>query len=55
MSHMSPCIVWHNFPDDPTIQGFRCMAEDFEHAIEQCANAYPDADIIEVELLPETC
>lgn len=26
--------------------GFRCEAEDTEHAEEQCQNAYPDADIV---------
>lgn len=24
---------------------FRCMADDDEHAIEQCQNAYPDAEV----------
>lgn len=31
------CILW---------QGFRCMAEDSEHAEEQFLNAHPDADIV---------
>lgn len=28
------------------VQVFRCMAEDFEHADEQCENAYPEANIL---------
>ena len=26
--------------------GFRCHAEDVDHAEEQCTNAYPDCDIV---------
>lgn len=26
--------------------GFRCHADDTEHAEEQCENAYPDCDIV---------
>ena len=26
--------------------GFRCEAEDSDHAEEQCENAYPEADIV---------
>jgi hypothetical protein len=26
--------------------GFRCQADDADHAEEQCANAYPDCDIV---------
>jgi hypothetical protein len=26
--------------------GFQCYAEDTDHAEEQCANAYPDCDIV---------
>lgn len=25
---------------------FRCQADDYDHAEEQCMNAYPDADIV---------
>lgn len=32
-------------PVDPPF-GFRCEAEDFDHAEEQCENAYPDCDIV---------
>jgi hypothetical protein len=30
--------------DDPF--GFKCCADDGDHAEEQCLNAYPDADIV---------
>ena len=30
--------------DEPL--GFKCSADDTEHAEEQCRNAYPDADIV---------
>lgn len=26
--------------------GFPCMADNTDHAEEQCANAYPDADVV---------
>jgi len=26
--------------------GFRCSAEDSDHAEEQCMNAYPDCDVV---------
>lgn len=26
--------------------GFQCWADDADHAEEQCANAYPDADVV---------
>lgn len=26
--------------------GFKCMADDADHAEEQCENAYPDADVV---------
>jgi hypothetical protein len=26
--------------------GFMCMADDVDHAEEQCINSYPDADIV---------
>lgn len=32
-------------PADPPF-GFRCQAEDTDHAEEQCENAYPDCDIV---------
>lgn len=30
--------------DDPF--GFQCYADDFDHAEEQCLNAYPDANVV---------
>lgn len=27
---------------------FRCQADDQDHAAEQCANAYPGCDILEI-------
>jgi hypothetical protein len=30
--------------------GFSCMAEDTDHAEEQCLNAYPDCDIMWVSM-----
>ena len=50
---MKTYIVWHNFPDDLELQGFRCQADDIEHALEQCSNAYPDASLIEAEEIVE--
>lgn len=32
-------------PADPPL-AFKCMAEDTEHAEEQCENAYPDCDVV---------
>lgn len=32
-------------PIDPPF-GFRCDAEDGDHAEEQCINAYPDCDVV---------
>jgi hypothetical protein len=46
---MNTYIVLYHYPDDPPADspwGFRCQADDFEHAEEQCLNAYPDADIV---------
>ena len=30
--------------------GFQCYADDVDHAEEQCANAYPDCDVVWVWL-----
>ena len=35
--------------DGDFVQYFECMAEDADHAREQCANAYPTAIIVEAE------
>ena len=35
----------HTLPLDPPL-GFRCQAEDTDHAEEQCENAYPGCDIV---------
>jgi len=32
-------------PADPPL-GFKCLAEDSDHAEEQCDNAYPGCDIV---------
>ena len=32
-------------PLDPPF-GFRCEADDSDHAEEQCVNAYPDCDVV---------
>ena len=32
-------------PVDPPL-AFKCMAEDTEHAEEQCENAYPGCDVV---------
>lgn len=51
--HQLPYIVLYNrhdimANDDPPF-AFKCMADDSEHAEEQCLNADPDADIVFVE------
>ena len=35
--------------DSDTVQTFRCWADDAEHAMEQCRDAEPRADILGVE------
>lgn len=47
---MNPFIVLYRIEsimsplDSPF--GFRCHADDADHAEEQCRNAYPDADVV---------
>ncbi len=50
MNYQRPFIVLYNRHDimangDPPF-AFKCMAEDDDHAREQCLNAEPDADIL---------
>lgn len=37
------------------VEIFRCQAEDYDHAEEQCENAYPDCCILQIdnEINPE--
>ena len=49
---MNKYFVYYFVPyevDDEGTQVFSCMADDAEHAIEQCRNAYPECVILEVE------
>lgn len=46
---MQTYIVLYRDADQPQTEeplGFRCQAENGDHAEEQCANAYPEADIV---------
>lgn len=45
-SEMRPYTVIYDTPDDFFWQGFNCMADDADHAEEQCLNAYPEAGIV---------
>lgn len=38
-------VIYHEAPDI-TWQFFLCMAEDGEHAEEQCQNAYPKCEVL---------
>jgi hypothetical protein len=46
---MEPYIVLYKTPDMLPFDapfGFKCLAEDTEHAEEQCMDAYPDCEIL---------
>jgi hypothetical protein len=44
---MIPMIVLYIEPDDPfLVQAFACMADDGDHAEEQCLDAEPDAEVL---------
>lgn len=41
------CVVYRDKGANPlSAEVFKCEAEDYDHAEEQCENAYPDADIL---------
>ena len=46
MKPLIPFTVTYTEPGDPTWQGFNCMAEDGDHAEEQCLDAYPNCSIV---------
>lgn len=51
-SHHTYIVLYrtdYSAPMDPPF-GFRCDADDTDHAEEQCLNAYPDCDIVWVWL-----
>lgn len=41
-------VMLREDPECDQLTGFRCQAEDDEHAIEQTSDAYPDSDIITI-------
>ena len=46
MKPLLPFTVIYTEPEDPTWQWFNCMAEDVDHAEEQCLDAYPNCGIV---------
>lgn len=46
MKPLLPFTVTYTEPDGIPWQWFNCMAEDVDHAEEQCLDAYPNCNIV---------
>ena len=46
MDDLQPFTVIYTEPGIFIWQGFNCMAENGDHAEEQCLDAYPDCEIV---------
>jgi hypothetical protein len=47
---MKEYVVTYHWPkNEYEVYSFVCMADDLEHAMEQCENAYSDCEILSAE------